>query len=44
MKVVVDSLVMVELRVETRGKGSAGDKAVQESLRTWWVPQPGLCR
>jgi hypothetical protein len=27
MKVVVDSLVMVELRVETRGKGSGGDKA-----------------
>jgi hypothetical protein len=27
MKVVVDSLVMVELRVETREKGSAGDKA-----------------
>ena len=27
MKVVVDSLVVVELRVETRGKGSAGDKA-----------------
>jgi hypothetical protein len=27
MKVVVDSLVMVELRVETRKKGLAGDKA-----------------
>jgi len=27
MKVVVDSLVMVELRVETRKKGSAGEKA-----------------
>jgi hypothetical protein len=27
MKLVVDSLVMVELRVETRNKGLAGDKA-----------------
>jgi hypothetical protein len=27
MKVVVDSLVAEELRVETREKGSAGDKA-----------------
>jgi hypothetical protein len=27
MKIVVDSLVMAELRVETREKGSAGDKA-----------------
>jgi hypothetical protein len=26
MKVVVDNLVMVELRVETRKKGSVGDK------------------